>query len=64
MLMLATAGLKPCETTSEPSDHNHGCRLCENAADGYDAAFEGPLCRTCASAFSDFYEAVMEGRNE
>ena len=64
MLMLATAGLKPCETTDGQIDHRHGCRLCENAADGYDAAFEGLLCRTCATAFSDFYEAFMEGRDE
>ena len=60
MLMLATAGLKPCETIDGRNDHRHDCRLCENAADGYDAAFEGPLCRTCATAFSDFYEALME----
>jgi len=64
MLTLATAGLKPCETTGEPNGHNHGCHLCEDAADGYDATFDGPLCRTCATAFSDFYENTVEVRDE
>ena len=50
MLMLATAGLNPCETIDVSPTHKHGCRLCERAADGYDATFDGPLCRACAEA--------------
>ena len=61
MLMLATAGLKPCETIGEQNTHKHGCHLCENAADGYDAIFDAPLCRSCATAFSDFYTNIEEG---
>jgi|GEM_PF-2935423 hypothetical protein len=64
MLMLATAGLKPCETIDVSPTHRHGCRLCERAADGYDAAFDGPLCRACADAFSGFYETIVEECND
>jgi len=64
MLMLATAGLKPYETIGESLTHKHGCHLCENAADGYDATFDGPLCRSCATAFSDFYTNIEEGRHD
>ncbi len=65
MPIKATAGLKPCATTEELYENtNHGCRLCEASADGYDATFDGPLCRTCATAFSDFYENTVEGQNE
>lgn len=64
MLMLATAGLKPCEITDGLTDHRNGCRLCESAADGYDAAFDGPLCNRCATAFSTFYEEILEDRND
>ena len=62
MLMLATVGLKPYETIDEPDTHKYGCHLCENAADGYDAVFGGPLCRSCAIAFSDFYTNIEEDR--
>ena len=61
MLMLATVGLKPCETTTELYTHRDGCHLCTNTADGYDAAFDGPLCTTYAEAFSDFYDDLVEG---
>ena len=52
MLMLATAGLKPCETTDGSNSNNSGCSLCPNPADGYDAAFDGPLCTLCAATRS------------
>ncbi len=64
MLMIPTAGLKPCETTTELYTNSDGCRLCEQTADGYDAAFDGPLCSTCATAFGEFYADLVEGRNE
>jgi len=64
MLMLATAGLKPCETIGESLTQNYGCRLCENAADGYGATFDSPLCRSCATTFSDFYTNIEEGRHD
>ena len=47
--MLATVGLKPCETTDELNIKNSGCQLSPNPADGYDAAFGGPLCTPCAA---------------
>ena len=62
MLMLATAGLKPCETTDGSNSNNSGCSLCPNPADGYDAAFDGPLCSTCA-ATDRANEDNVEGYN-
>ena len=52
MLMLATVGLKPCETTDGSNRNSSSCSLCPNPADGYDAAFDGPLCTTCATTRS------------
>jgi hypothetical protein len=52
MLMLATVGLKPCETTDGSNSNSSGCSLCPNPADGYDATFGGPLCSTCATTCS------------
>ena len=47
--MVATVGLKPCETI-DGSNSNSSCgQLCPNTPDGYDAAFDGPLCSTCAT---------------
>ncbi|WP_143420497.1 hypothetical protein [Halorubrum sp. Ib24] len=62
--MMATAGLKPCATTGEPSGRTNGCGLCEAPADGYDAAFGGALCRECADAFGDLCSDVREVRDE
>ena len=62
MLILATAGLKPCETTDGSNSNNPGCSLCLNPADGYDATFDGPLCRTCA-ATRNVDEDTVEGNN-
>ena len=62
MLTLATAGLKPCETTDGSNSANPGCSLCPNPADGYDAAFDGPLCRTCAATHC-VDENCVEGHN-
>ena len=62
MLMLATAGLKPCETTDGWNSNNSGCSLCPNPAYGYDAAFDGPLRSTCAAARS-LDEDTVEGHN-
>ena len=62
MLMLATGGLKPCETTDGSSSNNSGCRLCTNTADGYDAPFDGQLCSTCAATRS-VDEDIVEGHN-
>jgi hypothetical protein len=45
----ATAGLKPCATTSEPNGNNDGgCGLCPASADGYDAERGVAVCRNCA----------------
>ena len=63
MLTLTTAGLKPCETTDGSNSTNPGCSLCPNPADGYDAAFDGPLCSTCAATHS-VDENSVEGHNE
>lgn len=52
MLILSTAGLKPCETTDGSNSNNSGCQLCPDPADGYDAAFDGPLCTPCATTRS------------
>jgi len=60
MLILATAGLKPCETTDGSNSNNPGCHLCLNPADGYDAAFDGPLCSTCAATRSVDEDTVEE----
>ncbi len=49
MLMLATVGLKPCETTNGSNSNSSGCSLCTNPANGYDAAFDSPLCTPCAT---------------
>ena len=63
MLMLATAGLKPCETTDGSSSNNSGCHLCTNTADGYDATFDAPLCTMCAATRS-VDEDTVEGHND
>ena len=63
MLMLATAGLKPCETTDGSNGDRTDCSLCPNPADGYDAAFDGPLCSTCA-ATRNVDEDSVEGHND
>jgi hypothetical protein len=52
MLMLATVGLKPCETTDGSNRTNLGCHRCLNPADSYDAAFDSQLCSTCATTHS------------
>ncbi|SFH45534.1 hypothetical protein SAMN04488066_104189 [Halorubrum aquaticum] len=62
MLMLATAGLKPCETTDGSNGNSSGCQLCPNSADGYDAAFDSQLCSTCATTCS-VDEDTVEGHN-
>lgn len=62
MLILATVGLKPCETTDGANSNNSGCSLCPNTADGYDAAFDGSLCSTCAATRS-VDEDTVEGHN-
>ena len=62
MLMLATRGLKPCETTDGSNSNSSDCSLCENTADGYDAAFDGPLCTPCANTRS-VNEDLVEGHN-
>jgi len=60
----ATAGLKPCVTTEEPSGHNDGgCGLCEAPADGYDAAYGGGLCRECADRFAELRRDVAGVRD-
>ncbi len=61
MLMLATAGLKPCETT--PGSNSNTCSLCTNEADGYDATLDAPLCTTCAETRST-NQNTAEGHNE
>ena len=62
MLMLAIAGLKPCETTNESNSNNSGCSLCPNPADGYHASFDGSLCTRCATTRS-VDEDTGEGHN-
>ena len=62
MLTLATAGLKPCETTAGSNSDSTSCRLCTNIADGYDAVADGPLCATCAKTRS-VDEDTVEGHN-
>ena len=64
MLMLATAGLKPCETTTESYTYKGSCRLCEQTAAGYGAAFGGPLCSVCATAFGEFYSNHVGAHDE
>ena len=65
MLSKATAGLKPCATTDEPSENTDGsCGLCPASADGYDAAYGGALCEECATAFGDLRNDVREVRDE
>lgn len=46
MLILATAGIEPDETISEPNTHNHGCFLYGNAHIRCDAPFRS-LLWTC-----------------
>ena len=59
MPTMATAGLKPCATTEEPSGHTTGgCGLCDASADGFDAAYGGALCRDCADAFTQLRRDV------
>ena len=60
MLMLATVGLKPCETIDGSNSNNFDCQVCPSPADGYDAAFDGPLCSTCAATHS-VDEDTVEG---
>jgi hypothetical protein len=49
MLMLATAGFKPCETTDESSKYTDDtCALCPAPADGFDAKRGVAVCRNCA----------------
>jgi hypothetical protein len=48
MLMMATAGLKPCATTDEPSENtDDGCAFCPAPADGFDAERGVAVCRDC-----------------
>jgi len=61
MLTLATAGLKPCETTDGSNSTN--CTLCTTEADGYDATLDAPLCTTCAETRSST-KNTTEGHNE
>ena len=58
MLTLATAGLKPCETTDGSNSNSTTCRRCTNTADGYDVVVDGPLCTTCAETRSVDEETV------
>ena len=60
----ATAGLKPCATTDEPSGNNGGCAFCPADADGYDAAAEAALCKKCSDAFETFRVDVLGVRDE
>ena len=62
MLMLATAGLKPCETTDGSNRNTSSCSLCENTADGYDATIDGPICTICAETRS-VGQNTVEGHN-
>ncbi len=49
MLMMATAGFKPYETTDEPNENTDGtCTLCPAQADGFDADRGVPVCLDCA----------------
>ncbi len=64
MLTNPAAGLKPCETTTESYTYKGSCRLCEQTASGYDAAFGGSLCSTCATAFGELYTDLVEDRDE
>jgi hypothetical protein len=49
MLMMATAGLKPCATSSESSETtNDGCAFCPAPADSFDAERGVPVCYACA----------------
>jgi len=61
MLTLATAGLKPCETTGESNSTT--CTLCPTEADGYDATLDTPVCTTCAET-RNTNENTAEGNNE
>ena len=61
MLMLATAGLKPYETTD--GSNSTTCTLCLTEADGYDATLDAPFCTTCAETRST-NENTAEGLNE
>lgn len=63
MLMVATVGLKPCETTDGSNCNSSNYSLCPYPADGYDAAFDGPLCTTCATTRSADGN-VVEGYND
>ena len=64
MLTNPTAGLKPCETTTESYTYKGSCRLCEQTASGYNAAFSGPLCAACAAAFGEFYSNHVGAHDE
>lgn len=49
MLMMATVGFKPYETTDEPNkDTDDTCTLCPAQADGFDAERGVPVCLDCA----------------
>jgi hypothetical protein len=61
----ATAGERARATVEEPSGHNNGgCAFCAADADGYDAAAEVPLCRSCSDAFGTFRRDVLGVRDE
>ena len=49
MLVIATVGLKPFETTDESSKYTGGtCALWPAPADGFDAKRGVTVCRNCA----------------
>ena len=60
MLMLATAGLKPCETTD--GSNSTTCTLCTTEADGYDATLDAPVCTTCAATRNTDRNTREEGQ--
>lgn len=64
MLMLATAGVKPCEMSGEPNIKEYGFHVCEIATKGYDAAIDDLLSHTYVTDFSDFYRNIEEGYDD
>lgn len=63
MLTLASAGLKPCETTDGSNSNGANCSLCPNTADGYDATLDAPICTTCAETHT-VDEGIVEGHDD
>lgn len=55
MPLMTTAGLKPCETTSELYTSKYCCHIHANVASVNGAAFDALLSRTDDTALSNFY---------